>query len=90
VVDVLVGENHQLDLLELVAEGVQPALELVERGAGVRPRVHERQRVVVDQVHVHPADGERGWDGEAVDAGHRGDGVEVVAHAGDPTRVSYG
>ena len=32
--------------------------ELVERLARVRAGVHERQRLVLDQVGVHPADGE--------------------------------
>ena len=38
VVDVLVGDDHQLEVLDPVAERLQLALELVERLAGVRAR----------------------------------------------------
>ncbi len=71
----------ELDVLERVAEAGDPALELVERGAGVGARVHERQRLVLDQVDVHAPDRERGRDGEAVDARLGGGGEGVVAHA---------
>ena len=77
-VDVLVGQDHQLDVLEPVTELGDPALQDVERCPGVRPRVHERQRVVLDQVHVDPADRERGRDREAVDARLRGRGEGIV------------
>ena len=43
------------------------ALELVERLAGVRARVDERQRVVLDQVAVDAPDRERRRDRDAVD-----------------------
>ena len=43
-------------------------LELVERLAGVRPGVDQRQRVVLDQVAVDAPDGERRRDRQAVDA----------------------
>ena len=81
VVDVLVGEDHQLDVLERVAEAGDPALELVERRARVRPGVHQRERLVLDQVDVHSPDRERRGDGEAVDAGGGRRGEGVVAHA---------
>ena len=77
VVDVLVGEDHQLDVLQRVAEGGDPAAQLVERGAGVGARVHQRQRLVLDQVDVHAADGERGGDRHAVHARRRGGGERV-------------
>ena len=37
VVDVLVGQDHELDVLERVAEPLDPALELVVGGAGFGP-----------------------------------------------------
>ena len=58
-----------------------PAVQLVERGAGVGPGVHQRQRLVLDQVDVHPADGERGRDRESVHARLGGRGEGVFAHA---------
>jgi hypothetical protein len=58
VVDVLVGEDHELELLERMAYRRDSPLERVERGAGVRPGVHQRQRPVLDQVDVYPADRE--------------------------------
>jgi hypothetical protein len=66
---VLVGEDHELDVLDRVPEPLDPALELVKGGAGVRSRVYERERVVPDEVDVHAADGERRGNGESVDAG---------------------
>ena len=69
VVDVLVGEDHQLEVLERVPERRELALELVERLAGVRPRVHEGQGLVLEQVAVDPPDGEGRRDPQPVDAG---------------------
>ena len=53
------------------------ALELVERRARVRPRVDQRERVVLDQVDVDAPDGERRGDRQPVDPllGSRGVGV---------------
>ena len=87
VVDVLVGEDHQLDVLERVAEPLQAAAELVERRARVGPGVHQRERRVVDQVDVDPPDGEGGGDGEPVDAG-RGRRCERVLAALAQERIS--
>ena len=77
VVDVLMGEDHELEVGDRVAQGGQPALELVEGGAGVGTRVDEGQRLVLDQVDVDPPDRERRGEGEAVDPrrGRRGEGV---------------
>ena len=55
----------QLEVLDPVPGGVQLALELVQRLARVRPRVDQRQGLVLDQVAVDPADGERGGDPQA-------------------------
>ena len=69
VVDVLVGDDEQLEVLDRVpARGERP-LELVQRLGRVGARVDERQRVVLDQVRVDAADRERRRDGEAVDPG---------------------
>ena len=68
VVEVLVGEDDELDRLERVPELGELALELVQGLPRVRAGVDERQRVVVDQIAVDPADGERRWNREAMDA----------------------
>ena len=68
VVDVLVGEDHQLDVLERAAALGELVLELVEGASGVGPRVDQRERVVLDQVGVDAADRERGGDPQQVDA----------------------
>ena len=44
------------------------ALERVERGAGVRAGVDQRQRIVLDQVAVDPPDEERRRDRERMDS----------------------
>ena len=67
VVDVLVGDDDPLQVLDPVAEVGQRALELVERLARVRPDVDQRQRVVLDQVAVDPPDHERRRDRERAD-----------------------
>ena len=59
VVHVLVGDHDQLELLDRVAMAGQRPLKLVERLAGVRAGVDQRERLVFDQVTVHPADEER-------------------------------
>ena len=76
-IDVLVGEDHELEVPDRMAETGHSPLELIERAAGVWAGVDQRQRLVLDQVHVHPADGERRGDGEAMDPcrGRRGEGV---------------
>ena len=71
VVDVLVGDDHQLEVVDRVAALAELALQLVERLAGVGPGVDQGQRLVLDQVAVDPADRERGRDREAVDSGQR-------------------
>ena len=69
VVDVLVADQDQLEVLDRVPGVFELVLELVERLARVRPGVEERQRRVLDQVAVHPADRERSRDPQPVDAG---------------------
>ena len=49
------------------------------------PGVHQRQRLVLDQVDVHPADGERGGNREPVDAG--GGGGRVRGRSGHVVTV---
>ena len=88
VVDVLVGEDHELDVLERMAERRDAALEDVERRARVGTGVHERQRRVVDQVHVHAPDRERGGDREVMDTRLGGGRERVLAHGEDPTRTT--
>jgi hypothetical protein len=80
VVDVLVGHEDQLQVLDPVPERAQLALQLVERDAGVRTAVDERERLVLDQVDVDPPDRERRRDGEPVDPG-RARGGERVGRA---------
>ena len=69
VVDVLVGEDHQLEFVDRVVAVGELALELVERLARVGAGVDEGQRPVLEQVAVDAADRERGRDREAVDSG---------------------
>ena len=77
VVDVLVREDHELDVLQRVAEPGEPALELVERGRRVRSGVDQRERFVLDQVDVHPPDRKRRGDRKPMDTrgGRRGERV---------------
>ena len=63
VVDVLVGQDHELEIGDRMAELVELVLELVERLAGVGPGVDQRERVVLDQVAVDAAHAERRGDG---------------------------
>jgi hypothetical protein len=65
-IDVLVGHDHQLDVLDGVAECGQPTGELLEGGGRVGARVNERERLVLDQVDVDPPDREGGGDGYPV------------------------
>ena len=67
VVEVLVGDDDPLEVLDPAAVLAQRALELVERLAGVGPGVDQRERVVLDQVAVDAPDGERRGDRQAVD-----------------------
>src|SRR4051812_14968435 len=71
-VDVLMGDDHQLEVVDRMAACGELALQLVERLAGVRPAVDQRQWLVLEQIAVDPADGERGRDAKAVDAGQGG------------------
>jgi hypothetical protein len=52
VVDVLMRVDDELDVLERVSERLDPALEFVEGGAGVRSGVHKGEGLVVDQVFL--------------------------------------
>src|SRR4029077_8830191 len=72
VVDVLVGEDDQLQVVDRVAALSELALQLVERFAGVGAGVDQSQGLVLDQVAVDPADGKGRGDAEPVDAGQRG------------------
>ena len=73
-------------------EARDPAGELVEGGARVGAGVHQRQRLVLDQVDVHAADRERGGDGQAVDArlgrGREGIGAHARISASTSSRFS--
>jgi hypothetical protein len=80
VVHVVVGEDHQLDVLDRAAVAGERRLERVERAAGVGAGVDQRQRVVVDQVAVDAPDGERRRDRQPVDPLSRGGRVRVVRH----------
>ena len=62
VVHVLVGDHDQLEFVDRSAVLGQCLLELVERLARVRPRIDEGERLVLDQVTVHPANEERSRD----------------------------
>ena len=69
VIDVLVGQNDKLDLLQRAPERRQLADELVQRLARVRPGVDQGQRLVFDQVAVDSPDCERSRDPQPVDPG---------------------
>ena len=81
-VDVVVCHHYELDVLERMAEGRDAALQRVERGARVRARIDQCQRLVLDQVDVHAADRERRRYREPVNAGCRGRGEGVRMHGG--------
>ncbi|HEV2785959.1 MAG TPA: hypothetical protein VGV67_06200 [Solirubrobacteraceae bacterium] len=68
-VDVLVGDDDQLEVLDAPAVRGERALERVECRTGVRAAVEKRQRVVLDEVRVDAADLERSRDRQAVDCG---------------------
>ena len=72
VVDVLVGDDQQLQVLDRVPPRRERLFELVERLRGVRPRVDQRERLVLNQVRVDASDRERRGDRQAVDALLRG------------------
>ncbi len=71
VVDVLVGDDDQLEVVDRVAARGQLGAELVQRLARVGAGVDQGQRLVLDQVAVDPPDRERGRDLQPVDAGQR-------------------
>ena len=71
VVDVLVGDDEQLELLDRAAALGQLRLQLVERLARVRPGVDQGQRLVLDQIAVDPPDREGRGNAQAVDPGQR-------------------
>ena len=84
VVDVLVGDDEQLDVLDRVPARRERLLELVQRLGGVGSRVDERQRRVLDQVGVDAADLERRGDRQAVDARLGGERQRILVVAHDP------
>jgi hypothetical protein len=67
VVEVLVGDDDELEVLDLAAVVGQRALELVERLARVGAGVDQRERVVLDELDVDPPHHERRGDREAMD-----------------------
>ena len=69
VVHVLVADDQELEVLDRVAQRSERLLEFVERLGGVGPGVHERQRIVLDQVGVDATHLKRGRDREPVDPG---------------------
>ena len=60
VVEVLVGDQNELEVLGAAPELPELAVDLVERDPGVGTGVDQRQRLVLDQVDVHAPDRERG------------------------------
>ncbi len=82
VVDVLVADDHQLQVFDPVPERVQLVLELVEGLAGVRPGVDQSERLVLDQVAVDAAYLERGRDSQGADPrlGDERPGVSRLGH----------
>jgi hypothetical protein len=68
VVDVLMRDDDALEILDAMPEGREPRLQIGERGRRALPGVDQRQRVVLDQVDVHRADGPGRGDRDARDA----------------------
>ena len=68
VIHVLVGDHQQFDVLYPVPEAGEALFELVQGLSGVRARVDERERRVLDQVRVDSSNLERGGNREPVDA----------------------
>ena len=68
VVDVLVGEDDQLEVLDRVAEPASWRSSSSSALPEFGPGVDQGQRLVLDQVAVDPPDRERGRDPQAVDA----------------------
>jgi hypothetical protein len=60
------GDHDQPQVLDPAAVAVQRSFELIEGFTGVRSGIDERQGLVLDQVAVDAADGERCGDAEAV------------------------
>ena len=77
VVDVLMGDDQQLDVLDRVTAGGKRLLELVQRLGRVRSGVDERQRGVLDQVGVHAPDLKWRRDRQAMDPGRGGGGQRL-------------
>ena len=71
VVDVLVGEDHEFDVLERVPQSRYSSLQLVERSPRIWPRIHKGERLVLDEVDVDAADRERRRNGDAMDSFRR-------------------
>ena len=66
VVDVLVGDDDSLEVLDTMPMSLEGVLERRERSGRVGPRVQQRQRLVLDQVAVDAPHRERRWDRQAV------------------------
>ena len=84
VVDVLVRQHDQLDVVDRVAVLGELVLELVERAPGVRARVDQRQRVVLDQVGVDPPDREGRGDPQQMDPASAARASAASAVSGSP------
>ncbi len=72
-VEVLVGDEDELEVRDAMAGISQPSLHLAEGGGGVGAAVDQGERVALDQVGVDRPHRERRLDRHLVDAGgHRG------------------
>ena len=67
-INVLVGEDHQLDVVDRVAVLDQLLLQLVEGLARVGAAVDQRERLVLDQIAVDPSHLKWGGYAQAVDS----------------------
>jgi hypothetical protein len=70
-IDVLVGDDHELEIVDPVPERFQLPLELVERLPRVGAGVQQRQRLALQQIGVDSPDPEWGRDPQHPDAGVR-------------------
>src|SRR5579884_284838 len=86
VIHVLVGQHDQLEVLDPAAMCREGTLQVVERLAGVRPGVDQRERLVLDQIAIDSTHEERGGEGNPVDAGPFGQRQRIVGARGAPIR----
>ena len=69
VVVVVMGRDHELDVLDLHPAQSQASLERIERFVGARPRVDQRDGVAAQQPRVDRPD-VRQRNGDCIDSGH--------------------